>query len=185
MYDQHGIKLSLDHPMRTNPISWHQALSNEFGRLAQSNDAGVICTGGMNFIRHSLLPPNTKVTYTCFVCNHRPLKSEKWRVHLVVGGYELSCTYDTGSPAANLLKTKILLNSFMSYSDKGTPFMILDLKDHLFASPMQTPKYMKIPQKYFLPNFINKYNLDSKFHMRCIYCKITKGMYCVIGRCKS
>ena len=34
LYDQHGIKLSLDNLLRNNP-RWYQALNNEFGRLSQ------------------------------------------------------------------------------------------------------------------------------------------------------
>ena len=33
IYDQHGIKLSLDNLLRNYPIRWYQALSNEFGRI--------------------------------------------------------------------------------------------------------------------------------------------------------
>ena len=80
---------------------------------------------------------------------------------LVVGGDKLTCPYDTGSPAANLLETKLLLNSIISDSDKRTRFMTLDLKDHFLTSPMQTPEYIKIPQKYIPPHIINKYNLQS------------------------
>ena len=50
--DQHGVKLSLVNLLHKNPIRWYQALSNEFGRLTQSNDAGVRCTNTMNFIHH-------------------------------------------------------------------------------------------------------------------------------------
>ena len=90
----------------------------------------------MNFIHHSKIPSNNKVTYASFVCDHRPLKSEQWRVSLVVEGDKLTCPYDPGSPAANLLETKLLLNSVISDSDKGEWFMSSDLKDHILASPM-------------------------------------------------
>ena len=65
-----------------------------------------------------------KVSYASFVCDHRPLKSEQWRERLVVGGDKLTCPYDTGSPAANLLETKLLLNNIISYSDKGARYYI-------------------------------------------------------------
>ena len=55
----------------------------------------------MTFIHPSQIPPHKKVTYASFVCDHRPLKSEPWKVRLVVGGDKLSYPYDTGSPAAN------------------------------------------------------------------------------------
>ena len=164
IYDQHGIKLSLDYLLRNNPNHQYQALRTEFGRLTQSNDTGVGCTKAMNFINHLQIPSDKKVTYASFVCDYRPLKSEQWRVHLVVGGDKLTCPYDTGSPVAILSETKLILDSVISDSDKGAHFMILDLKDHFLASPMQTPKYMKIPQKYIPPYVINKYNLQSKIH---------------------
>ena len=84
-------------------------------------------------------------------------------MRLVVGVAKLTCPYDTGSAAANLLEIKLLLNSVISNSHKGAHFT-LDLKDHFLASPMQTPEYMKIPQKYIPPYVINKYNLQSKIH---------------------
>ena len=77
----------------------------------------------MNFINHSQIPTNKKATYASFVCDHRPLKLEQWRVQLAVGGNKLTCPYDTGSPAANLLETKLLLNSVISDSDKGERIM--------------------------------------------------------------
>ena len=131
----------------------------------------------MNFIPHSQIPSNNKVIYASLVCNHRPLKSEKWRVRLVVEDDKLTWPYDTGLPAANLLETKLFLDSVISDSDKGARFMILDLKDHFLASPMQTPEYMIIPQKYIPPDIINTYNLQSKFHNGYLYCEINKGMY--------
>ena len=88
----------------------------------------------MNFIHHLQLPPNTKVTYATFVCDHRPLESEQWRVRIVIGSDKLTCPYDTGLPVADLLETKLLLNCFISDSDKGTNFMTLDHKDHFLTS---------------------------------------------------
>ena len=103
IFDQHGIKLSLDNLLQNNPICWYQALSNEFDRLTQSNDAGDRCTDAMHCIHHSQVPTNNKVAYANFVCDHRPLQSEQLRVCLVIGGDKWTCPYDTGSPAANLL----------------------------------------------------------------------------------
>ena len=85
----------------------------------------------MTFIHPSQIPPHQKVTYASFVCDHRPLKSEQWRVRLVVSEDKLTYPYDTGSPAANLLETKLLLDSVISDSDKGARFMTINLK-HFF-----------------------------------------------------
>ena len=65
---------------------WMPALSNEWGRLAQGNNAGVQATDTLNFIPFSQVPSNKLVTHATFACDHRPLKSEPWRICLVVGG---------------------------------------------------------------------------------------------------
>ena len=102
---------------------WEKALSNEWGCLAQGNCHGVIPTNTISFIHKNEVPMDRDVTYTSFVCDHRPLKIEPWRVRIVVGGDRLSYSHDAGSPAASLLETKILLNSTISDSHKGARFM--------------------------------------------------------------
>ena len=57
------------------------------------------------------------------VCDIRPLKTEKFRVRLTVGGYCLQYPDDTASPAASLLEAKLLINSTISQSSKGARFM--------------------------------------------------------------
>ena len=131
----------------------------------------------MTFIHPSQIPPHQKVTYASFVCDHRSLKLEQWRVRLIIGSNKLSYSHDMGSPAANLIETKILLNSVISESDKGARFMTLDLKDHFLASPMQDAEYMKIPQCYIPPDIMQKYNLSTKLYNGYVYCKIKKGIY--------
>ena len=66
--------------------TWDKALSNEWGRLAQGNIYGIKHTDTIEFIHQSEVPKDKKETYDSFVCDHRPLKSEQWRVRLVVGG---------------------------------------------------------------------------------------------------
>ena len=56
----------------------------------------------MDFIHLSDLLPNEKVTYVSFVYDHHPLKPEKWKTHLVIGGDKLLYYDDAGSPTANL-----------------------------------------------------------------------------------
>ena len=48
------------------------------------------------------------------VCDHRPLKTEKYRCRLVVGGDKLPYDDDSTALAANLLETKLLSNSTIS-----------------------------------------------------------------------
>ena len=110
IYDNTGKKLSID-KLLTGPDAniWNQALSNEFGRLIKSNNAGVSWTDTMEFICKSEVPSTKKVTYCSFVCDIRPNKKERHRVRLVVGGDKLVCDYDTGAPAASMLDTKNIM----------------------------------------------------------------------------
>ena len=115
------------------------ALSNEWGRLAQGNYSGVESTDTIEFIPHTDVPQSKKVTYASFVCDHRPLKDEKWRIRLVVGGDKLPYDSDSGSPAQNLLEMKLLLNSVIFDANIGARFLSMDLKDMFLHTPMRSP----------------------------------------------
>ena len=59
--------------------TWSQALSNEWERLTQRNDNGVLLTNIIEVIDPSKVPTGKQVTYLSFVCRHRPLKTEPWK----------------------------------------------------------------------------------------------------------
>ena len=178
IYTSDGKKETIDSLLKGNNSNiWEQSLSNEWGRLAQGNDKGVKGTNTIAFILKSEVPSDKKVTYASYVCDYRPLKDEPYRVRITVGGDRLDYAQDAGSPAANLLETKILLNSVISDADKGARFMCVDIKDHFLATPMDDPEYMKVQYKY-IPNDIRlRYNLDLKVtEDGWVYIKIQKGM---------
>lgn len=178
IYDSSGKKLTLSKLLNgSNKKVWNKALSNKIGRLTQGNDFGVKFTNCMTFIHHSQLPINRKVIYANFVCDHRPLKSEPWRVRLVVVGDKVEYYQDAGSPTTTILETKILVNSVISDCEKGARFMSLDLKDFFLCSTMPTLEYMSIHKKFIPPDIIQRYDLHHKFHNEHIYCQINKGMY--------
>ena len=152
-------------------------MSNELGRLVQGNDAGVQSTDCMEFIYKHEVPDGRKVTYANFVCDHRPLKSEPFRIRLVVGGDRLEYTADAGSPAASMLETKLLVNSVISDAGDGAKFMSSDLKDFFLSSTMAQPEYMRIPWKYIPDDIRTRYNLHHKKHHDYVYVKIKRGMY--------
>ena len=153
-------------------------MSNELGRLAQSNKYGVKSTDTIEFIPRSEVPNGRDVTYANFILDYRPLKSEPNRVRLTVGGDKLSYDADAGSPAASLLETKIMLNSIISDAHRGAKFMGLDLKDFFLASPMARPEYMRINYKHFPQDIKEMYNIDAlKASDNYVYVKIKRGMY--------
>ena len=173
-----GRKESIDSLLQKNHLRWSRSLSNEWGRLSQGNKFGVKATDTIDFIGKNDVPQGAKVTYASFVCDHRPLKPEQYRVRIVVGGDKLTYAYDSGSPAASLLETKLILNSTISDCDKGSRFFTADVKDFFLATPMKDAEYMKVPLKYFPTDIIDKYNLRNLVtHDKYIFIKIKKGMY--------
>jgi hypothetical protein len=179
IFDSNGKKETIDTLLAGKDSDvWDRALSNEFGRLAQGIDDRVVATDTIDFIHKSAVPAHKIVTYGNCVCDYRPLKSEPYRVRLTVGGDKLPYDDDSGSPAASLLETKLIINSTISDSRRGARFLSADLKDHFLASPMKQPEYMKIKYKYFPADIRKKYEL-WKFVTAdgYIYIRIKKGMY--------
>ena len=112
------------------------------------------------------------------VCDYRPLKKEKYRVRLTVGGDKLDYDFDSTSPAASLVETKLLLNSVISDSARGARFMTIDIKDFFLQTHMKEPEFMKIHSKYFDDSLRKKYNLNNLISTdNYVYCQIDKGMY--------
>ena len=179
IYDANGNKQTLDKLLSgpTQPI-WQQSASNEFGRLTQGNDAGVVGTDTMTFIHNKDLPATARATYASFVCNIKPHKKETHQVRLVVGGDRLTYNDDAGSPAAFLLETKILLNSVISDAKNGAKFMTCDLKDFYLATPMDKPEYMRISLTSIPQDIIQRYNIHNlATSTNQVYIQIKKGMY--------
>ena len=116
-------KLSIDNLLqRPTKKTWKQGLDNELGRLADGykNFKG---TNTIAFIKKTDISNNKKVTYANMVCDYRPLKKEKFRVRLTVGGDKLTCDFDVASTAASILKTKLLLAASSQTQIKGQDFL--------------------------------------------------------------
>ena len=119
-------------------------MSNEWGRLAQGNKYGVSSTYTIDFIYKSEVPLDRRVTYATYVLDYRPLKDEQYRIRITVGGDRLTYLDDAGSPTANLMETKILINSTISDAKHGARFMSADIKDYFMATPIEQAEYMKV-----------------------------------------
>ena len=76
------------------------------------------------------------MTYATYVLNYKPLKDEKYRVRITVGGDRITYLYDSGSPAANRIETKVLLSSTISDASHGAWLMSADLKYYFLSTPM-------------------------------------------------
>ena len=84
------------------------------------------------FIHPSKIPAHKKVTYGRLVVDICPLKDEKYRFRITVGGDKLDLCGDASSVAASLATVKILLNSVVSTKD--AVFTTADIKD--FSMPL-------------------------------------------------
>ena len=97
---------------------------------------GIRGTSTIQFIHRRQVPKDRDVTYATFVCDHKPLKEEKHRVRITVGGDRITCPDDMGSPTANMLETKILANSTISNAHLGARFISADLQNVFLATPI-------------------------------------------------
>ena len=131
-------------------------MSNEWGRLAAGNQYGVEATHTIEFITKDEVPSDKHPTYISFVCDERPLKDKRWRVRGVVGGDKLQYAADAGSPATDLVETKILFNSVISDANNGAKFCSIDLKDMFLHTLLKHFEYLKVPIRYFTPDIIER-----------------------------
>ena len=178
-YDDNGKKLNLDKLLEGASKSiWENLLDNELGRLSNGLPQKLLGTKTIAFIFKHEIPQGRKITYANMVCDFRPLRTEKYRVRLTIGGDKLIYDSETASPAASLLETKILLNSIISNSKQGARFMTIDIKDFFLQSKLKIKEYMKFHSKYFSKRFRDIYKLHDKINGDgYVYCAIQKGMY--------
>jgi hypothetical protein len=83
---------------------------------------------------------------------------------------------DCGTPTADLITVKLLLNSIISTPQ--SKFMTLDLKDFYLMTLMKHYKYFRMKIDLFPQDIIKQYNLTNKVdHNGNNHCKVRCGMY--------
>ena len=92
-------------------------------------------TNTMFFIKQNEIPRDRQrdVTYARIVCNYRDQKKEKERTRITMGGDRINCHFDRGTPTAELLTIKLLLNSVIS--TPGAKFMTIDISNFYLKTP--------------------------------------------------
>jgi hypothetical protein len=94
----------------------------------------------------------------------------------VAGGDRVHYPGDAGTPTADQLTVKLLINSIISTA--GAKFMTMDIKDFYLNTPMARYKYMRLRIADMPDDVIEHYNLrDKATPDGYIYCEIQKGMY--------
>jgi hypothetical protein len=97
--------------------SWAKSAANEFGQLAHRlKDNRVKRTDTIKFIGKDQVPNDRikGVTYGSFNCNFKPNKEEKEHTQLTAGGDRINYPGNCGTPTADMILFKILINSILS-----------------------------------------------------------------------
>ena len=88
-----------------------------------------------------------------------PEKDDPHRVHLTVGGNRINFPGDCGTPTADMITVKILLNSVISTTN--AKFMTIDIKDFYLNTPMERPEFMRLKLADLPDNIIKLYKLHD------------------------
>ena len=102
------------------------------------------------------------------MCEYRPLEEEKFCVQVTIRRNKLKYDDKTASPTADLLETKILLNSTILDAHEVACFMGIDIKKCFLMTNLLTDRreYMCIHSRYFQEVFCKLYKLHDKIHPR-------------------
>ena len=112
----------------------------------------------------------------CIFCNYRLEKKDPNRCRITVGGNMTNYPGDCGTPTADLLTVKILLNSVIS--TEGARFMILDISNFYLMTPLNRKEYVKMKLSDFPESVMSHYNLGEKATPDgFFYVAIKRGMY--------
>ena len=111
------------------------------------------------FIYPSKIQAHKKITYGRLVVDIIPLKEEKYRVRITVGGNKLDFCGDASSVATSLATVKLLLNSVIS--TKSAKFTTADIKYFFYASFLPNPEYMKMKLKITPQEIIDQCQLQD------------------------
>jgi hypothetical protein len=93
-----------------------------------------------------------------------------------MGGNLINYPDNIGTPTADLLLIKILLNSVIS--TPGARFAMADISNFYLMTPLKRPEYAKIKLSDIPEEVIKEYKLDEKATADgWIYIEVIRGMY--------
>ena len=157
---------------------WSKSYGDEIGRVFQGMPGRVDGTNTAFFVHKEAVPANRwkDVTYGRIVTSVRAGKAEPNRTRLTVGGDRINYPDDCGTPTANLLTVKLLINSIIS--TPGAKFMSVDIKDFYLNTPLTRYEYLRLKMKDLPEDVIEEYKLNDKATADgYVYCEIRRGMY--------
>ena len=150
---------------------WLKSFGKEIRRL-------VTTTKTIKFVSWKNIPKDRlrDITYARICCNERPEKTDPYRTRITMGGNLINYPGDCGTPTADLLTVKLLLNSVIS--TLRAKFMTIDIKDFYLMTPMERREYFRIKLELFPEDVIDEYDLRSLVDDKgYIFCEVQRGMY--------
>jgi hypothetical protein len=145
---------------------WTKSFQTEIRRLPTT-------TKTIFFVWKEDLPCNRKgdETYARIICTFCDGKKDKYRTCITMGGNLINYLGGSGTPTADLLTIKLLLNSVIFMPN--VKFTTLNLKDFYLMMPIKRYKYFRMKLELFPQDIIDKYNLTSKVnHKGNVHCKV-------------
>ena len=130
------------------------------------------------FIQKEDIPSDRKgdETYARIVSVFCDGKKDKYRTRVTMGGNLVNFPGDCGTPTADLLTVKLLLNSIISTTN--AKFMTLNIKDFYLMTPMKRYEYFHMKLDLFPQDIIDEYDLTSKVDQNGnVHCEVRRGMY--------
>jgi hypothetical protein len=82
------------------------------------------------------------VGYGSFNCNFKPNKEEKERTRLMAGGDRINYPGNCGTPTADMILFKTLVNSILSTPNANC--IMMDIKVFYLQTPMRRLEYMQL-----------------------------------------
>ena len=87
------------------------------------------------------------MTYVRVVCNYQAQKKEKEQTRIMIGRDRTNCSFDWGTPIAELLTIKLLLNSVIF--TLGVKFMTIDISNFYLITPMDRYEFLRMKLDMF------------------------------------
>ena len=97
------------------------------------------------------------VTYGSFSCDFKPNKEEKECTRLTAGGNRINYPDDCGTPTADTILFKIIINNLLS--TPNVKCIMIDIKDFYLQTLMKRAEYMQLKISDIPEEVIQHYNL--------------------------
>jgi hypothetical protein len=150
---------------------WSKSFGTEICWLATTTET-------IAFMSKDMIPHNRckDITYGRIVCDYQSEKKDSYRTHITMGGNLINYPDDCGTPTADLLTVKLMLNSVISMPN--AKFMTIDIKDFYLMTPIDWYEYFCMKLELFPPNIIKEYGLRDKVDADDnVFCEVRRGMY--------